>query len=71
MRVWLGQQSGWVEKWGVRNLAQRVTEGYFTREEFTSSARPDLEGSEALGSVEITFRLRESLRSRVRISDIN
>ena len=41
----------------MRNLAQRVSSGYFTREEFRISARPSLAGSEASASVEITFIL--------------
>ena len=39
----------------MRNLAQRVSSEYFSREEFRISALPSLAGSEASGSVEITF----------------
>ena len=57
----------------MRNLAHRVTEGYFPREEFRISARPSLAGSEAPASVEITFifALRATLRKVKRIVDIN
>ena len=39
----------------MRNLAQRVSSEYFSREEFRISAPPSLAGSEAPASVEITF----------------
>ena len=50
----------------MRNLAQRVSSEYFSREEFRISALPSLAGSEASGSVEITFIVlpRTTLRNR-------
>ena len=51
MRAWVGQPSE--KKEWVRNLAQSVNSGYFSREEFSISAWPYLAGSEAPTSVEI------------------
>ena len=48
----------------MRNLAQRVTSGYWTKEEFRISTRPSVAGSEAPASVAITFILRATLRWR-------
>ena len=45
----------------MRNLAQTVSSEYFVREEFRISAWPSRAGSEAPGSVEITFILRARL----------
>ena len=51
----------------MRNLAQRVSSEYFTREEFRISARPSLAGSEAAASVEITFTFALVLRKGGRV----